>query len=711
MAKRLLITFWPRFDCTGCVKFKNSHAVAEGAAKAPVEVPLDAEERDDVQKNRKDDNQASDNDFQGKEDDDSGEEGSDEEKLDRIEVEADVRQEIATLLDLIKSYDEEHGVTPELKKAMKGTEGPSFEHEHHRFMPQLMAAAEKLGVPEEIMPTMRKWFTFAVYVLVQVWSQMVRHNTTVARLTSHNLGIVVLRDREEQRMTISKIFTHEHQLLQMTGLTVYALDDGKKRHARHIEKGVPFWKVDWFRGGGPDIEVEEEDSDGDEGRKRGQKRRKVVPASDDSDGDDHGGDDSDQDDGAGGSNGPAPGPGSDQKKLGRKDDGRSHRNDRSNQSGKSVGGQSWAGVTGLALLHLDVQNVHLGFRLSNGMLWSTGFSCLKRIDLSSAVETIASEKKMAPARHEYPSSETDTSSITTPAASPQRVTASSGALGRTGSDSSVGTASSVGTLFGSQASAAPSSPATTLSFSTGSESGDSPTRQGRGKLSIGSLETSVDSVLDETLSPEDLDTTQTTPVNERVPRLQSRFIHDVGILLDAAVSTGSTGIVWSGKMVLEGTEQVEEQLAIVVKLATAKEGPDVEGGMESDEAEELRKEGAVYEFLASQGDRADITPRYCGTFKDNRGSVALVLEHRGKALKSFDNLTKDQAELLLQKAKDLHSLRVNHGALFPCNIVQDDQGDLRIIDFHGAYVHSCPGERCRELVDFAKALGLKTEIA
>ncbi|KAJ7173657.1 hypothetical protein C8R46DRAFT_1083546 [Mycena filopes] len=53
----------------------------------------------------------------------------------------------------------------------------------------------------------------------------------------------------------------------------------------------------------------------------------------------------------------------------------------------------------------------------------------------------------------------------------------------------------------------------------------------------------------------------------------------------------------------------------------------------------------------------------------------------------------------------MHSAGIYHNDLVPRNIVQDSEGELRIIDFHIAELdHRCRGEdKCEELVAFRAA--------
>ncbi len=56
----------------------------------------------------------------------------------------------------------------------------------------------------------------------------------------------------------------------------------------------------------------------------------------------------------------------------------------------------------------------------------------------------------------------------------------------------------------------------------------------------------------------------------------------------------------------------------------------------------------------------------------------------------------------------LHEVGLEHKDLEPRNILESDDGTLRIIDFHNSEKHVCPGsEECEELRNFQEKLGLE----
>ncbi|KAJ6466658.1 hypothetical protein C8R47DRAFT_1234534 [Mycena vitilis] len=184
-------------------------------------------------------------------------------------------------------------------------------------------------------------------------------------------------------------------------------------------------------------------------------------------------------------------------------------------------------------------------------------------------------------------------------------------------------------------------------------------------------------------------------------------IRNAGILLHEVLGESAVGIVWSGKLIPEDGSDEDSSITIAVKMAVPRGNANSEA--EEDEREIIRQEGLVYDFLAKSGKQEfDITPRYYGVFEDDIGTVALVLDNGGEALKTFNSLTSEQTQKLFAKAVEMHTAGVYHDDLVPRNIVQDSKGELRIIDFHIAKMrHRCHGkEKCNELLKLSNALGL-----
>jgi hypothetical protein len=92
-------------------------------------------------------------------------------------------------------------------------------------------------------------------------------------------------------------------------------------------------------------------------------------------------------------------------------------------------------------------------------------------------------------------------------------------------------------------------------------------------------------------------------------------------------------------MILEDGDDNDFTIPIAVKIAVPRENADPEA--DEDERDTIREEGLIYDYLAKSGTHG-ITPHYFGVFEDAVGTVALILESGGTALKTFRNLANDQ---------------------------------------------------------------------
>jgi hypothetical protein len=119
----------------------------------------------------------------------------------------------------------------------------------------------------------------------------------------------------------------------------------------------------------------------------------------------------------------------------------------------------------------------------------------------------------------------------------------------------------------------------------------------------------------------------------------SATICDAGIFIDDCLGKSAIGIVWSGRMIPEDGDDDDFTIPIAVKMAVPRENADPEA--DEDERDTIREEGLIYDYLAKSGTHG-ITPRYFGVFEDAVGTIALILENGGTALKTFRNLANDQ---------------------------------------------------------------------
>jgi Lipopolysaccharide kinase (Kdo/WaaP) family len=190
-----------------------------------------------------------------------------------------------------------------------------------------------------------------------------------------------------------------------------------------------------------------------------------------------------------------------------------------------------------------------------------------------------------------------------------------------------------------------------------------------------------------------------------------------GLFLEHLIAQGAVGDVWAGYMIIEGT--AFRQRPVVAKMATTQRG-----------REELLREGDIYRYLAKLPD-GSFASRCYGVFDDTDGTTALIMDHLGIALKSFDNLGVQasvifpsnllpqlltrhisiDSQRIYDEATKLHKIGVCHNDLEPRNVLIDRDGHAHIIDFHVSETsHKCNLPiGCDELQRLARRLGLKTD--
>ncbi|KIK65118.1 hypothetical protein GYMLUDRAFT_39502 [Collybiopsis luxurians FD-317 M1] len=189
-------------------------------------------------------------------------------------------------------------------------------------------------------------------------------------------------------------------------------------------------------------------------------------------------------------------------------------------------------------------------------------------------------------------------------------------------------------------------------------------------------------------------------------------VRHAGVILTSKVhlepdQESSMGIVWGGKLYLEGVGATHEPLQVVVKLVDWEMDSELEG-KRSHGGKAVRREGRAYQYLARGAPNSDITPRFYGVFEDS-GSIALVLGGGGERLHDFCALTIDSKLQLFRKACELHELGVKHGDLSAQNVLIDDKSCLRIDNFCRSKLdHECSGPAdCDELQQLFEDLELQ----
>ncbi|KAJ3999111.1 hypothetical protein F5050DRAFT_1805353 [Lentinula boryana] len=197
-----------------------------------------------------------------------------------------------------------------------------------------------------------------------------------------------------------------------------------------------------------------------------------------------------------------------------------------------------------------------------------------------------------------------------------------------------------------------------------------------------------------------------TPADPQMHVDLSVVVRHGGTILDTKISQSAIGIVWGGNMILEGLSFAVDPIRVVVKLA------DWDSEMEasiSEHGKAILEEAKIYEYLAEIAPKSDIIPHYYGVF-NGAGSIALVLSDEGERLPrgAFEALDDDKKRKVFAMTEKLHELGIEHRDISPRNILMDQDENLRIIDFHISKLgHKCPGPvACGELKQLAEDLKL-----
>ncbi|KIO19134.1 hypothetical protein M407DRAFT_150412 [Tulasnella calospora MUT 4182] len=89
-----------------------------------------------------------------------------------------------------------------------------------------------------------------------------------------------------------------------------------------------------------------------------------------------------------------------------------------------------------------------------------------------------------------------------------------------------------------------------------------------------------------------------------------------------------------------------------------------------------------------------------------RDTGALVQQHAGTRLSSFDELNLEQRRGLYRIVAKIHEANVEHGDLDPRNVTLDSHGRVMVIDFSHSDFHECERENCDELKNLRRELKL-----
>ncbi|KAJ4464275.1 hypothetical protein C8R41DRAFT_985484 [Lentinula lateritia] len=628
MTDRKVREFWPGLDCKGCQEFAESHdALARDAA--PVRIPDDDPARV------------------------LGIKPTTESVVFRAEFER-----LFALVPFnnvtVSASDSKKTVDPPRNKS------PWYDTVYKEMEMLLVELGHPY--PRELNAIMH-WVTPIRNIMIQNWSQMVRHNLTLSTVTHFAKSFGVRRDREDGCATISSPDSADSPgyLLRRAARNLDAWMDALARS--RIEQ-VPW--TDIYR------DTDEDDNDEDD-----------TDEDDTDNGDsDNGSDSPDQGNDSAGPRGGAGAGG--------------NSGSGSSGQGRSSGGGSSDARTKRSLeptysqgdnkrprQHLDSQVVlnrlHLAFNCPGEQLLSDGFShyfFIPTAESSTGVSGGAATNITAALPVSVPSG-----TVTPPRRGSLTSSLSSGS-GTSSSDTDAfwSPTSTVSSIHSLPLSSPQSSPVRPKGITT--------TRSTDNSLTQTTLQSIVESL-------------SATSLIESRPQNALSIVDHAGVILDTKVHQCTIGIVWAGKMYLEGLTSAPKPLHIVVKLADWERDSEAPEGSETVHGKVLRSEAKIYHHLVG----SNIGPHFYGVF-NNSGSIALVLEYKGKRLPDFGTLTDNSKHKLYDQVCNLHALGVQHNDLAPRNVLVNKEGDLTIIDFHQSELgHRCKGSRrCSELKDFAEQL-------
>ncbi|KAJ3740189.1 hypothetical protein DFH05DRAFT_1559922 [Lentinula detonsa] len=668
---------WPKPDCQNCAKFAESHRVQDGASL--VIIPSDSL-------------------------DPSG--------LDALEID-DLDEEIQRVLQLLpQDSAPDHDET-----ARRNPTGGPFYNEVYGPMKDLLRKTELENLRLE---TVMKWVTPIRNIVLQGFSQMIRHDLTFGIVSSHNTSFLMQRLREPfGTLIISPLHqpTMENYIVQRVMWFVAAWRDAIERKSLNSQrwtdpyKGVKYSSndpapepidhgsddsirdPDYHPGRQSHVQQDTEDNDAEPRRSKRKTGRKQTqrpgwndgghprhPPPDGGNGRGGGSGGAGSAGGAGNSHSGAHGESSHNKRY-------ANAEDSSSRSGAKRGRHH-------ADINVQADEIHLAFNCIQPLLQSSAFSHYFRVTNLSKGTT------------DFPIPYDRSKSFITP---PRRILAAAIASRNEGDpdlpivdtsqrrSSVASTASGTSTLssnaadssFWSSPKSATSSaytapPSSTPSSPSGAQKGVAP--------GITMAHPNIAAI--------------STPADPQMHVDLSVVVRHGGTILDTKISQSAIGIVWGGNMILEGLSFAVDPIRVVVKLA------DWDSEMEasiSEHGKAILEEAKIYEYLAEIAPKSDIIPHYYGVF-NGAGSIALVLSDEGERLPrgAFEALDDDKKRKLFAMTQKLHELGIEHRDISPRNILMDQDENLRIIDFHISKLgHKCPGPiACGELKQLAEDLKL-----
>ncbi|KAJ7126430.1 hypothetical protein C8R43DRAFT_706888 [Mycena crocata] len=90
---------------------------------------------------------------------------------------------------------------------------------------------DKYSIPVEYRAAINGWLKNAIYVTIQAWCQMVRHNTTLHLVSTYQISWIIRRHRETRTATFSPFFhpQGDKTFLAVIGAIIFAFHDAQLR--------------------------------------------------------------------------------------------------------------------------------------------------------------------------------------------------------------------------------------------------------------------------------------------------------------------------------------------------------------------------------------------------------------------------------------------------------------------------------------------------
>ncbi|KAJ3757807.1 hypothetical protein EV360DRAFT_83654 [Lentinula raphanica] len=587
---------------------------------------------------------------------------------------------------------------------------------------------------DSLLNIIMSWVNVVRNMLVQISSQLIRHNLTFGIITCYDHSFILHRVRSTGQLRMSRLqeVWQSGHILERTILLIDACNDCQERFkADEVQwadpykatksTGVPDPAISSAQEGDDpkhdrDYEPTSSEDDALDKSAQASKRRHRKTQKGISPG--HRGDPPPPPPpggGTGGSGSSGSGGGS-QSKGGNSTGKRTTSSGitQSSSDNTSTGREAKRARKRSAGIPIDLKQIHLAFNCTEPLLLSSTFSSYHRVSVIKTEPTPAPSSPITPPQHtttlpanqhSFYSQEPTPGILAahyTISSSPVTPPQCTAALPATQHSSGSHGILQVEQLSPAYSTASSTDPGLTDSRTSDSDSvfssggswnssggiallpASSPTVNHKGRTSVGNAPVSTASVT----PVQDMTISSVSTATKPVQRSQTNtVVNDGGIFLEKLLmeSKEMGWTLWKGYLVLEGPaiDENADHIQIVVKVSDW-EQESSEVGTVSDAGKGLLLEAKCYEVLANHGitSELDMIPQYYGIF-DYCGSIALIIEDDGKQLpkSSLPTLDISEKHQLFEKAKALHDLGIIHGDLSEQNILKNNNGDFCFINF------------------------------